>query len=90
MDKEEEKNVEKHLYIPLELGKHSNLVTTHQEALESVRSRFVEGTQEEWVSLAVEAGLSQEEAEKLFGSLKGEKLFWFDRDGKSLWRWVNE
>jgi putative DNA primase/helicase len=61
-----------------------------QEVLEFVRRRFVEGTQEEWVSFAVEAGFSSEESEALFESLKGKDLFWQDRpDGKTVWRWVN-
>lgn len=61
-----------------------------QEVLEFVRSRFVEGTQEEWVSFAVEAGLNRKEAEALFESLKGKDLFWQDRpDGKTVWRWTN-
>jgi energy-coupling factor transporter ATP-binding protein EcfA2 len=61
-----------------------------QEVLEFVRSRFVEGTQEEWVAFAVEAGFSSEESESLFESLKGKDLFWQDRpDGKTVWRWVN-
>jgi hypothetical protein len=68
--------------------KESNSATTVQEALEFVRSRFVEGTQEEWCGFAVEAGLSEKEAEALFESLKGSELFWFDRDGKTFWRWV--
>jgi len=50
----------------------------------------VEGTQEEGVSFAVEAGLNQKEAEALFESLKGSELFWFERDGQTFWRWVRE
>jgi len=70
-----------------ELG---NSVTkpSEREVLEKIRFQFVEGSQEEWIGLAVENGLLQEEAESLFESLKGEKLFWFDRDGKTYWRWV--
>ena len=68
----------------------SNSVTSVQEALESVRSRFVEGTQAEWISFAVDAGLSREEAEALFQRLKGSEMFWYDRpeDGKTVWRWA--
>jgi len=67
----------------------SNSVTSVQEALESVRSRFVEGTEEEWISFAVDAGLSRKEAEALFQGLKGSELFWLDRpDGKTVWRWA--
>jgi len=124
MEKEEEKNVDKGLDTPQQLGKLCNLVTskiepsnlpiedssifenakeknavgkensnsatTVQEALEFVRSRFVEGTEKEWISFAVEAGLSGKEAESLFESLKGEELFWFERDGQTFWRWVRE
>jgi hypothetical protein len=68
----------------------ANPVTTVQEALEFVRSRFVEGTEEEWIGFVVEAGLSGKEAESLFESLKGEELFWFERDGQTFWRWVRE
>lgn len=60
------------------------------EVLEYVRSRFVEGTEEEWLSFAVEAGLPRKEAEALFESLKGQELFWFDRDDQAFWRWVRE
>ena len=61
-----------------------------QSALEFVRRRFIEGTQEEWTRLAVEAGLTEKEAEALFESLKGTELFWRDReDGSPVWRWVN-
>jgi putative DNA primase/helicase len=62
-----------------------------KEALEFVRSRFVEGTEEEWLSLVREAGLGQEDAADLFEHLKGSELFWHDRsDGKTVWRWVHE
>lgn len=71
--------------------KDSNSVTI-QQVLEFVRTRFVEGTQEEWIGLAVEAGLPEKDAEALFESLKGSELFWRDRpsDGKTVWRWVKE
>jgi hypothetical protein len=59
-----------------------------QEVLERIRGVFVEGTQEEWISLAVENGLTLEEAETLFERLKGDELFWFERNGKTFWRWV--
>lgn len=60
--------------------------------LEFVRSRFVEGTEEEWLSIAVEAGLSKEGAYSLFERLKGTELFWFDRtaDRKTVWRWIRQ
>jgi len=72
--------------------KESNSATSIQQVLEFVRSRFVEGTEEEWISFAVEAGLSKKDAESLFESLKGKDLFWFNRpsDGKTVWRWVKE
>ncbi len=61
-----------------------------QEALEFVRSRFVEGTQEEWVGFAVDAGLPQREAEALFESLKGSDLFWYAaEDGRTVWKWAH-
>lgn len=100
MEKEEEKNVDKGLDKPQQLGKlcnlvtsktessslpiedssifenakekkamgkeNSNSVTTVQEALEYVRSRFVEGTEEEWINFAIENGLAEQEAESLF------------------------
>lgn len=59
-----------------------------KEALESIRERFVEGTEEDWVAIAVETGLSKEEAVSLFEHLKGSDLFWFDRDGKTFWKWT--
>jgi len=124
MEKEEEKNVDKDLDTPQQLGKLCNLVTSETEpsslpienssisknakeknavgkenpnsvttvqgALEFVRNRFVEGTEEEWIGFVVEAGLSVKEAESLFESLKGEELFWFERDGQTFWRWVRE
>ena len=65
-----------------------NKANSVQEVLERIRGVFVEGTEEEWISLAKESGLSTIEAESLFESLKGEDLFWFDRDGKTFWRWV--
>lgn len=72
-------------------NKEANSVTSVREVLEFVRSRFVEGTQEEWVAFAVEAGFSEKEAEALFESLKGEELFWLDLpDGRTVWRWVRE
>jgi len=36
---------------------------------------FVQGTDKEWIDLAIENGLSKEEAERLFESLKGKELF---------------
>jgi hypothetical protein len=74
------------------VGKKDSNSVTVQEALEFVRSRFVEGTQEEWIGLAVGAGLPEKEAEALFENLKGAEVFWFDRpsDGKTVWRWVHE
>jgi putative DNA primase/helicase len=60
-----------------------------KEVLEKARLAFVEGTQEEWCSFVVEAGLSKEEAEALFQRLKGSEMFWHDRsDGKTVWRWA--
>lgn len=68
-----------------------NSRTSIQETLEFVRKNFVEGTEEEWISFAVEAGLPKKEAEALFESLKGKDLFWYDRsDGETVWRWVKE
>lgn len=61
---------------------------TIQEALDKIHRLFVEGTQGEWLKLAMETGLSQKEAETLFENLKGENLFWFNQDDKTLWRWV--
>jgi putative DNA primase/helicase len=62
-----------------------------REVLEKVRAQFVEGTVEEWISMAVDAGMVEKEAEALFESLKGSELFWHDRsDGKTVWRWVRE
>jgi len=49
---------------------------------------FVEGSEEEFLGHAVELGLTQNEARELFERLKGEELFWFDRDGKTFWRWT--
>ena len=71
-------------------NKGSNSVTSVQEVLERVRAVFVEGTEEEWVKHAVEYGLSESEASRLFESLKGSELFWFERDGQTFWRWVRE
>ncbi len=92
MGKIDVENVENKAHAPLELGKLSNSVTKPSvaEVLEKMRFVFVEGSEEEWVSLAVENGLTQKEAESLFESMKGEELFWFDRDGKTFWRWVKE
>ena len=70
--------------------KGSNSVTSVQEVLERVRAVFVEGTEEEWVKHAVEYGLSESEASRLFESLKGSELFLFERDGQTFWRWVRE
>jgi hypothetical protein len=53
-----------------------------------MRDAFVEGTQEEWIELAKEIGLSQGDAESLFERLKGDELFWVDREGHTFWRWV--
>ncbi|HML02475.1 MAG TPA: hypothetical protein VK487_03775 [Candidatus Bathyarchaeia archaeon] len=58
------------------------------EALGKMRDVFVEGTEEEWISLAKEIGLSEGSAESLFERLKGDELFWFDREGHTFWRWV--
>jgi hypothetical protein len=60
------------------------------EVLEKLRLVFVEGTEEEFLAHAVDAGLSKNEAQQLFENLKGEELFWFDREGKTFWRWVHE
>lgn len=60
-----------------------------QEVLEFVRARFVEGTEEEWLCLALEAGCPEEDARALLERLKAEALFWHDTpDGKTVWRWV--
>jgi hypothetical protein len=61
-----------------------------KEVLETLRLVFVEGTEEEFLAHAVDVGLSKDEALQLFESLKGEELFWFDREGKTFWRWVHE
>ena len=62
-----------------------------QEVLEHVRSCFREGTMEDWIALANQAGLGQKEAQDLFEGLAGNELFWQDgNDGKTLWRWVKE
>jgi hypothetical protein len=73
-------------------GKSVSKSVTVQEVLEKIRAVFVEGAEEEWVKLAVEAGLPEKDASSLFESLKGSELFWFDRpsDGKTVWRWVRE
>ena len=63
-----------------------NLVKT--DLLSKLRSVFVEGSEEEFLGHAVELGLTQNEARELFERLKGEELFWFDRDGKTFWRWT--
>ena len=60
------------------------------EVLQRLRFTFVEGTEEEFIIHAVEAGLSQDEARSLFEKLKGEELFWLDRGDRTLWRWVNK
>jgi hypothetical protein len=65
-----------------------NKANSVQEVLERLRGVFVEGTEEEWISLTKEVGLSEGDARSLFESLKGEELFWFDREGKTFWRWV--
>jgi len=92
MEKTEEKNVENDVYTPLEVRKLSNSVTrlSVREALEKMRSVFVEGTEEEWIRFAIENGLTEQEAGSLFESLKGSELFWFERDGQTFWRWVRE
>ena len=78
------------LATPATLATNSSKVSV-KEALEFVRSRFVEGTEEEWLNLVREAGLAQEDAQPLFDRLKGSELFWHDRDdGKTVWRWVHE
>ena len=59
-----------------------------KDVLEKMRWTFVEGTEDEWIRMAEENGLSRDEAEKLFNKLKGEELFWFEREGKAVWRWV--
>ena len=62
-----------------------------QEVLEHVRSCFREGTMEDWIALANQAGLTRKQAEELFQKLSGNELFWQDgNDGKTLWRWVKE
>jgi hypothetical protein len=84
-------NISKKSKYEITVGeKESNSVTIQQ--VEFVRSRFVEGTQEEWIGFAVESGLSEKDAEALFESLKGSELIWKDRpsDGKTVWRWVKE
>jgi len=61
-----------------------------QEVLERVRTVFVEGTEEEWIKQAVINGLSENDAKSLFESLKGSELFWYERDGQTVWKWVRE
>jgi hypothetical protein len=68
----------------------SNTRPSLAEVLEKINFTFVEGTEEEFLAHAIDAGLTKDEAQSLFEKLKGEKLFWFDRDGKTVWRWVHE
>jgi hypothetical protein len=58
------------------------------EVLEKLRCQWIEGTEEEFLALAQENGLTLSEAKSLFERLKGNELFWFDRDEKTLWKWV--
>jgi len=58
------------------------------EVLEKLRNQWVEGTREEWIALAVDDGLSEADAYSLLARLAGNELFWYDRDGKTFWRWV--
>lgn len=71
-------------------GKNGFAKPSIREVLEKIRSVFVEGTEKDWESLAVENGLSQQEAESLFERLKGKELFWFNRNERVLWKWTNE
>jgi P4 family phage/plasmid primase-like protien len=59
-----------------------------REVLGKVRTQFVEGTKEEWVAFAVEAGMPEKDAKALFERLKGSDLFQIVRDGRAVWRWV--
>jgi hypothetical protein len=61
---------------------------TIQEVLEKLHGQWVEGTKEEWISLAVDNGLPETDASSLFDRLAGNELFWYDRDEKTLWKWV--
>lgn len=89
LGKEASSNVTKIPKIP-KIPKNSEKVKPSvKEVLEKLRGVFVEGTEEEFLASAVDAGLSRGEAQSLFESLKGEELFWFDRDGKTFWRWVH-
>ena len=75
--------------IPLGTLRTNSSKVSVQETLEFVRERFVEGTEEEWVNLAVERGLVRKDAQSLFERLKGSELFWHDReDGTTVWSWV--
>jgi hypothetical protein len=66
-------------------------VPSVQEVLEYVRARFVEGTEEEWIRFAVEAGCPADDAGALFERLKGDEVFWHDTpEGKTVWSWVTK
>jgi hypothetical protein len=69
-------------------GKSGPKSFTAQEVFDKVRSILIEGTEEEWIKHFVEAGLSEKDAEDLFESLRGSELFWFERDEKSFYRWI--
>jgi len=60
-----------------------------QEVKEKIRFVFVQGTDREWIDLAIGNGLSKEEAERLFESLKGKELFSCNME-QGIWRWVHE
>lgn len=55
--------------------------------LPRLRDEFGEGTEDEFMDLAVKLGLSQDEARRLFDRLKGSRLFWRDKNGRTVWSW---
>jgi hypothetical protein len=73
-----------------EVKLHSSTRPSIAEVFEKINFTFVEGTEEEFLTHAIDAGLTKDEARNLFEKWKGERLFWFERDGKTIWRLIHE
>jgi hypothetical protein len=72
-----------------EVKLHSSTRLSIAEVFEKINFTFVEGTEEEFLAHAIDAGLTKDEARNLFEKWKGERLFWFERDGKTIWRLIH-
>jgi hypothetical protein len=58
------------------------------DLLSKLRAECNDLAEEEWKQRMVQLGLTEKEADSMFQRLAGSELFWYDRDGKTYWKWA--